>query len=47
MKLGEISSQNMCLLFTVEDIDKEYRSIVSLDARSIYDSLRRPAAPHV
>ena len=43
----ERAGQSMCLAFTVDDIDKEYRSIVSLDARSIYDSLRRPAAPSV
>lgn len=38
----ERAGQNMCLAFTVEDIDKEYRRVVSLGAAVIEPPTARP-----
>ena len=39
---GDRDGQNMCLAFTVEDIDKEYRRVVSLGAEIIEPPTVRP-----
>ncbi len=35
-------NQNICLAFTVDDIDKEYKKLVSLGARIIEPPAKRP-----
>ena len=35
-------NQNMCLAFTVEDIDREYAKVLSLGAKIIEPPTRRP-----
>ena len=39
---GGCAGQNMCLAFTVEDIDKEYQRVVSLGAAVLEPPTARP-----
>ena len=38
----EKNNQNICLAFTVDDIDKEYEKVLSLGARIIEPPAKRP-----